>query len=545
MNARRIPIHRLFTCLCDMDSCFNGLIDEYERIKSNIQLIECISQITLDSRQSQEHYIFVAVQGQKNHGKVFIENALKNGTRLVLVEVSEQNQQEWSFKNIVDESLSNPKYLEISVYDLSNRLSQCVSWFYDLSDHGEIIAVTGTNGKTTVANLCAQLISLINQSSTSIGTLGVLDYDQGKPTKRMATLNTTPDICFLSSVIQYSFDTLKASVVLEASSHGLEQQRLGGLSVSTGIFTNLSQDHLDYHVNMEAYASAKRRLLMQPCMKNIVLNADDPESQNWSQNALKRQDIYWYSVKQKLGSDKIGCWASDIHHDANGTQATIHSFKGSSRVSIPLIGLFNLSNVLACVTALLANGYHFSEIISNLPFVTGVPGRMEIFNQQTNKAFASIVVDYAHTPDALKQALLAAKKHTTGQLICIFGCGGNRDVSKRSIMGKLADQYADKIVLTEDNSRTEPIETIVKNILEGIADKNKVAISYDRKKAIQDTWLKSEANDLILLAGKGHEDYIEKNNKRYEYDERHYVQGLVNEVHMKLEECVSDKNGDL
>jgi UDP-N-acetylmuramoyl-L-alanyl-D-glutamate--2,6-diaminopimelate ligase len=488
-----------------------------------------INKITLDSRQADSNTLFLAIFGSQTSGHQYIDKAATNGCEFALLDTIESSKH----GNVERRNTITA----IFVHDLHAKLADIAACFYlgkkmqeiSCEDLPVLTAVTGTNGKTSVAALMAQLSDLCHRPCASIGTLGVNLFNNGKQHKLNDTLNTTPDIVTLIGTLASLKSQGCLSAVLEASSHGLAQNRLNKLTVGCAVFTNLSQDHLDYHATMDTYSHAKRQLLLAQGLNTVVLNADDKESLHWQSDAHGEQKIYWYSLN-KLPTEKQGCWASDISYSNGGISFTLHAqftaVKADKHVSAPLIGAFNVANLLAALTALLAQGLSFSALVKASQKISGVCGRMELFTS----AKASLLVDYAHTPDALKQALLAARVHTQGQLTCIFGCGGNRDTSKRALMGNIATQYADSIVLTQDNSRNEEPADIIADIRSGmntLKSGQTLDIELNRELAIAKTWQASNVKDLILVAGKGHEDYMEIKGKYIAYDEREVVRMLT------------------
>lgn len=512
----------------------NGSDALYESLKiasNGILDIDRINKLSIDSRDLTQSAIFVALFGESSNGHDYRENALITGCKLMLVESADSN----AAPKLKQVDTPMGPHFEIEVYQLSALLADICSCFYALSDELEILAITGTNGKTSVANICAQLLSFVEKSSATIGTLGVQTYLKGQVKHLKKSVNTTPDVVTLHATINALLESGTQNLAIEASSHGLFLKRLGNLPVKCAIFTNLTQDHLDFHSTMADYASSKRLLLNAPMLAHVVLNADDPESEKWAENVSNTQQIYWYSVKQtqffEIG-EKQGCWVSNIEYTTNGSAFTLHSSWGSQAVQIGLIGEFNIANVLAAMTSLLALGYPFEFLYNHLHLLSGVAGRMELFPS----AKASILVDYAHTPDALKQALLAARTHTTGKLYCVFGCGGDRDNSKRAMMGSVAEQFADYIFLTQDNSRSESPGNIIEHIQQGISDINKVTVELNREQAIAFAWHRSGPNDMLLVAGKGHEDYMEAAGNRHYYNERDYVKKLTQPTIVKTKQ---------
>ena len=506
-------------------------IDSATLCQRDFSALDCLS---LDSRAVNASTLFLAISGSHTSGHQYIDMAAKSGCSLAFLDTAKSQQH-----GMLEERRGKSEYAIscLFVHDLQQKLADIAYCFYtgnNTTNQSQnalpsITAVTGTNGKTSVASLMAQLSSLCHEPSASIGTLGVNLFTKGAQQKLSETINTTPDIISLVTTLATLQKRGCTSVMLEASSHGLAQDRLSKLKVGCGVFTNLTQDHLDYHGSMASYGQAKRLLLKAQGLNEIVLNADDDESLKWQVETFDEQAVYWFSL-HGLSAKRHGCWASEVNYSTQGISFMLHArfpyFNAQQRVTGPLIGAFNVANLLAAVTALLAQGFSFAALVDAVSSISAVAGRMELFTSTK----ASVLVDYAHTPDALKQALLAARVHTQGKLICIFGCGGNRDSSKRVLMGRIAKQYADSIVLTQDNSRNEKPSTIIADIQKGLHDlapHQSLIIELDREKAICQTWQASSVGDIILVAGKGHEDYLEINNQRIDYNERNIVRRLT------------------
>lgn len=496
-----------------------------------------ITTLTLDSRIVSPQHLFLAVSGIHTAGHRYLASAASAGCILAFVDTSDKTEHgKIESKQFAPEQVLDCVY----VHYLHERLADIAYCFYTGKNAKEqsqtskhlpsITAITGTNGKTSVAAITAQLSSLCNYPSASIGTLGVNTYDaKGKLTKVAATINTTPDLISLVTTLADLQAKQYERVSVEASSHGLAQNRLLNVRVECAVFTNLTQDHLDYHGSMEAYSHAKRLLLSVPGVSKVVLNANDKESLQWQQQASPQQMVYWFSLSP-LSKGQFGCWASHIEYSTSGITFVLHArfatWERSASISAPLIGAFNVANIIASITALLVQNVSFAALVNAAYRLSGVAGRMELFGSDK----ASILVDYAHTPDALKQALIAARVHTKGTLTCIFGCGGDRDTTKRSIMGAIAQQFADSIVLTQDNSRSEDPLLIIADIKRGMTElsvQQNLTIELDRKQAISAAWEGSQSGDMIIVAGKGHEDYMEINRHRIDYDEREVVKQII------------------
>jgi UDP-N-acetylmuramoyl-L-alanyl-D-glutamate--2,6-diaminopimelate ligase len=482
--------------------------------------------ISLDSRSANVQTGFVALKGEVVNGHHYIGDALERGCKLILCE---------QVPDAATHLLARKQHAKIVVVDeLKMRLPCLLQHLYMTQECSGITAVTGTNGKTSVASLYAQLALAFTANSASLGTLGLnifsSDHTRTDVQHFDVGVNTTPDIILHYKILRMLNNRGIEPYCLEASSHGIFQQRLAGLPIQTAIFTNLTQDHLDYHGSMTEYGAAKRGLLRFASLKHLVLNADDAESQRWQATASDLVNIVWYglSFEHIPKTASLYCIAKDLRFNHRGIAFRLISSWGDAQLQLPLLGAFNVANLLAALSAHLVQGQSFDALVTQTSSVFGVAGRMELFT--CNAGRANIIVDYAHTPDALKQALIAARQHTAGKLYCVFGCGGDRDKSKRAIMGQVASECSDMVVLTQDNSRTESPENIIRDIQAGMLKNAKVHIELERPEAVKWAWQRSRPDDLILLAGKGHEDYLEINHQRLPYDERAFVQRLCAEA---------------
>ena len=355
------------------------------------------------------------------------------------------------------------------------------------------VAVTGTNGKTSTVELTRQLWRMAGQNAASIGTLGVTTADE-----QVKTGLTTPDIVtFLSNAAGLKREGV-THLAFEASSHGLSQYRTEGLPVGAAAFTNLSRDHLDYHGDINAYAAAKSRLFAMQGLQHAVINCDDSVGRVILANL--DQSIQAYSFSLQNNDADIYC--STIGLSPEGLRASVVTPWGQGEISSPLLGKFNLANLLAVIGAAGAQGFALTDILRLIPSLRAVPGRMELVDASAQPA---VVVDYAHTPDALEKALQALRVHCQGNLWAVFGCGGDRDIGKRPEMGEIARRCADKVVVTSDNPRTESPQQIIDHILQGTG--REVIVDSDRRAAIRQAIFTADKNDVVLIAGKGHEDY--------------------------------------
>jgi len=443
-----------------------------------------VTGIQLDSRKVKSGDLFLACNGSQFKGRDFIGQAISSGARAVLLE-SEQEAVDMYFEGSVP---------VIPLQNLSVRSGEIAAEFYGKpSAQIELFGVTGTNGKTTCSQIVAQLCRGIFGSCGVIGTMGnSLDGSVSK------ALNTTPDGVTLQALLADWVGHGVSHVAMEVSSHALQQGRTSGLYFDTAILTNLSRDHLDYHGDMASYAAAKARLFNVPGLKRAVLNIDDVFGRELLTDLTDRLEVYTYSLERP----EADIFAESVEFAFGHIEAKIRSPWGQFDIQAPLLGSFNLSNVLACIGALGVTGATSKQIASNIRRLEPVAGRMQLL---PNTEGLQVVVDYAHTPAALEQALKALRFHCENRLLCVFGCGGDRDAGKRAEMGAVASDLADVIVITSDNPRSEKPEEIIEQIAAGCA--NDVLIEVDRAKAITMALALAQPGDTVLIAGKGHEQY--------------------------------------
>lgn len=474
--------------------------------------------IALDSREVINGGCFVAVQGHQLDGRTFIDNAVAKGARLVLCETKDAS----THGRVNDIN----GVIMVDFYQLPAHLSALASAFFQQPSKQFIsIAVTGTNGKTSVVNMVAQLLTHQDHTCGVMGTLGngIFSDDFAFTESK----NTTPDAVHIQSLLHQWQQSGVTHVAYEASSHALVQGRISAVHTDIAVFTNLTRDHLDYHGSMQAYAEAKRRLLQQPGLKSLVLNADDPESAEWAKRAQHLQ-IVWTGCQADLSEAVMFCRAEDIQFDQQGCSFVLSSSWGRRQISMPLLGEFNVSNLLAAFAAVMLLGGDFHQVVAAVNQLRAVPGRMERFGSKKGN-LASVIVDYAHTPDALQKALTSARLHTKGKLWCVFGCGGERDAGKRPMMGQMAEALADEVVITTDNARSESPRQIADDIRAGMMHPESALDIPQRESAITYCLTHAHPNDLILVAGKGHETYQIIEQQTVAYDERATVCRLIEE----------------
>ena len=465
-----------------------------------------ITGLALDSRLVQQGDLFFACQGTNLDGSQFIDDAIKNGASAVLT----------------DNEVVEPKAIPIySIPNLTKKIGEIAARFFNFpSKKMRMIGITGTNGKTSCSYFIASALQKVSMPCGVIGTLGNGMYGDIKPGAL-----TTPDAITLQKICSEFLAEGAKAIAMEVSSHSLEQCRVNGIKFEVGVFTNLTRDHLDYHVTMEAYGAAKRKLFANSKSKFAVINADDAFGKELIESEAHHR-VFAYSINKDISLPKSVplIVASNIHLDITGIKARVSTPWGEGNLHVPVIGLFNLSNVLAALTTLCLLRVPLPLALSCLSGLTSVPGRMQMLSYK-NKPL--VVVDYAHTPDALEKVLIALREHRKGKLYCVFGCGGDRDRGKRPLMAKMAEQYADQVMVTDDNPRTEKPEQIVTDIMAGFADPSKIIIQHDRSTAIQDIIQCACAGDIVLIAGKGAETYQQIGNNKIPFSDVEKAEGSL------------------
>ncbi len=466
------------------------------------------AQLALDSRRVQRGDVFLACAGENGDGRDYIAHAIEAGAAAVLFDDDEgfSWRDDWSVPHQ-------------AVPALAQQAGRIAHDWYGQADVGMFsVAVTGTNGKTSCTQWLGQALSRDGLPTTVIGTLGIGLFRAGSSSPFAATGYTTPDPVQLHRhLAEHKAQGAKA-LAIEASSIGLVQRRMDELHVDCAVLTNFTRDHLDFHGTMEAYEAAKAKLFDWPGLKHAVVNLDDALGLRMIARMRTTNPpvkIFGYTL-DGAKADGIDCLsASDLRISQQGTSFQLESPAGSAAVRMQLIGRFNVSNALAIAGVLLARGLALSSVVSLLESLVPVPGRMQ---QLGGTDSPLVVIDYAHTPDALEKALdalrgVAQARH--GQLWCVFGCGGNRDPGKRPQMGAVSGS-ADHIIVTSDNPRDEAPADIIAQIIAGItdADRPKLQIIEDRATAILSAIRHADKNDVILIAGKGHEDYQEIKGRR-------------------------------
>lgn len=460
--------------------------------------------ITLDSRDVKPGMIFFAYPGTASDGRDYIAQAIAQGASLVVAEA---------------ENFSVPAETKVPIItqaNLAHSLSEIASEYYQHpSQHTKVIGVTGTNGKTSVTYFLAQVLHHLQQRCGIMGTLGC-----GEVTDLHNSGLTTPSPIAVQHWLAEFVKRQCPYVVMEASSHALDQRRLEAVNIHCAIFTNLSHDHLDYHQTMAAYGQAKARLFAQENLAQAVLNADDSFSKKLSEKA---QNTVFYSTKPR-GADIT---VVDYHCDQQGLHASIKTPWGKADISAAVIGEFQLSNLLAVIACLGMQGFPLNDIVAAITKLQSVPGRMQTL-MHADKPLT--IIDYAHTPDALANALAALEPLNANRLWVVFGCGGDRDQRKRPLMGAIAARYADEIIITNDNPRNEDPQSIAQHILHGIPTQSAHKIILDRAEAITYALNHAQADDIVLIAGKGHEDYQIIGQNKINFDDYQYARRIFKQM---------------
>lgn len=455
------------------------------------ELNATVTGVQMDSRLLCKGDLFIACFGRHHDARDYIDEAVAVGAAAILAESGES----WQGVRVIQD------VPVICVDNLSSRISEIASRFYaNPSAKLNVIGITGTNGKTSCSQFIAQSLTAMNYQCGVIGTLGYGICGSLKETQL-----TTPDAVFTQMALAEMVRDGVDPVVMEVSSVGLHQKRVKAVRFDTAIFTNLTRDHLDYHKSMEAYAENKKKLFTSEGLRNAIVNLDDPYALSMINSIAKDVEISTYSINNSIAT----VYAEQLTLTRQGFDAVIKTPIGVGKVTGKLIGYFNFSNLLAVITALISylsrdKEVQLEELFKHISNLKPVTGRMEIIGDSDE---ITAIVDYAHTPDGLRSALAALRDHFDGNIWCVFGCGGNRDKGKRPMMGEIAEKYANKLIIADDNPRNEQGDKIVEHILSGISDRSAVFVIRDRAEAISFAVENASAGDVVLVAGKGHETY--------------------------------------
>jgi UDP-N-acetylmuramoyl-L-alanyl-D-glutamate--2,6-diaminopimelate ligase len=454
-----------------------------------------INNVAYDSRKVVDESLFVAIHGYSTDGHHYLEEAVNRGAVAAIVEKE-------------NPEITIPQY---RVEDSRKALASIASKFYRPEiDEMRVVGITGTNGKTTTSFL---IRSVLNAARLYSGLIGTIHYDIGG--ELIQAWNTTPESVDILQMMYNMYQHKQRGCVLEASSHGLALHRLDGIQFELAIFTNLSQDHLDFHRDFEDYYQAKKLLFSKLKPEGYaIINADDRHGQR----LIKEIDANIIDFSE---SGDAAVTASHWDSSLNGVTLLAETSKGKINIISPLIGKFNIENILAAISAGIAMNIDLSTIKHGIESVSRVQGRLEPVPTNLNK---TVIVDYCHTPDALEKALHVLAEMTENKLWVVFGCGGDRDRTKRPLMGKIATKIADRVIITSDNPRSESPQAIIDEILSGVNNNKPVDVEVLRRDAIQFALENASDGDTILVAGKGHETYQEINDIKYPFDDRQVIQ---------------------
>lgn len=476
-----------------------NLIEEinYRELVNIDNFDEEIESITYNSKKVKQNSLFICLPGEHVDGHEYAEEAMTNGALACVVE-----------------RRLNIDAPQIVVESTTEMIAKISSIFYDNpSSKINIIGVTGTNGKTTVTHLIQHLYEAFAEKCVLIGTLG---YKFKVDESYHDAKHTTPQAPELQRLLYYVNERCFDNVTMEVSSHSLVQHRVDNIDFNGAIFTNLTQDHLDFHITMENYFRAKSKLFEDLVTGDFaVINIDDEYGNRFLEATSQGVRKYTYGIK----NDAI-VKAKDVSYDGQGASFTCVIDKKEYKVNLRMNGLFSVYNVLAAIATALALDFDIEKSIRVLESIPGVAGRFEVITTKP-----TVIVDYAHTPDGLENVLKTAREITpeSGKLICLFGCGGDRDTTKRPKMGKIAEELADKVIITSDNPRSENPQQIITDILAGFKSVNDVIVEPDRELAIKEAYKIAQVNDVVLIAGKGHEDYQILANETIHFDDREKV----------------------
>lgn len=464
-----------------------------------------ISAISCDSRRIGHGSLFVGLPGTRVDGGTYWPEVLKDGALCALISPEAAREHPPG---------EEERVLVVPADQLSRLAGELAAAFWGHpSQRLALFGVTGTNGKTTTTHLIEHLAACTGRPSALFGTLV-----NRWPGHSVTAQHTTSFADLLQSQLAQAVAAGARVGAMEVSSHALDQQRVAGCRFAGAVFTNLTQDHLDYHPSMQAYFEAKARLFSQPLLRGgAVVNVDDP----WGRQLADR-----------LRGERVPCWRSslndtdaelrisDLEMGSQGVAGTLHTPAGSGRFQSPLVGRFNLMNLLQAVGVLVQQELPLHQLLEGLASFRGVPGRMERVRGSGATPAPAVLVDYAHTPDGLENALAACRPFTEGRLICVFGCGGDRDRTKRPQMGTIAARLADAVVVTSDNPRTEDPQQILSDVVAGIPEGTELQVVADRASAIAGAIAAASPQDLVLIAGKGHEDYQILGTTKIHFDDR-------------------------
>jgi len=475
-----------------LDFLLEGFIDD--------SLIEQCRDITVnalvqDNRKARSGNLFIAHQGYNTHGLLYAQDAVAKGVSVVLWDGDLEN------RNEILDSISN-KVLCLHCEDLKYKVGPIASRYYDQPSLSlNAIGVTGTDGKTSIAHFLAQCLDAYDVHCGVLGTLGNGFINDLHPTGL-----TTVDALLVQKTLAEIQQAGARHVVMEVSSHGLDQGRVNGVAFTTAVLSNMATDHLDYHGTLDNYAAAKKRLFYTPGLGAAVINLDDEFGRKLAAEVREHVCVWGYSLENDVSAYKdladYFVHATEIKPFEHGYHLCVSTPKGDASFDVPLLGRFNVSNALAVLSTLLVSQFSLENAVTSLSAIHSVDGRVEIIAEPEKPV---VVVDYAHTEQGLSAVCRSMREHFSGDMWCVFGCGGDRDRSKRPMMAKVAEQFADRIIVTTDNPRHEDPQAIIDEVMTGFTSTENVEAILDRRQAIDIAITNAQPGDVVLLAGKGHE----------------------------------------
>jgi UDP-N-acetylmuramoyl-L-alanyl-D-glutamate--2,6-diaminopimelate ligase len=471
-----------------------------------------VTDLVQDSRAATPGCVFLACPGRTTHGLMHAAAAVERGAVAVL----------WEPGADLEPPVLPERVAAIAIPHLSRHVGELADRFFRRpSADLRVAGITGTNGKTTTAFLLAQASDYLGRRGWYVGTLG-----HGHPGDVRAAGLTTPDAVTVQRRLAEARDAGASTLGLEVSSHALDQDRVAGVNFDTAVFTNLTRDHLDYHGTLEAYGAAKARLFHAPGLRCAVINVRDPFGHELVERLDPTLEKIVYTTANDVWAERGTGWirVSELRATAAGLTINVETSWGTGMLRSRLVGEFNAENLLAVLGVLLGWNVPLQQALAALALCVAPPGRMESFG---GGAQPLVLVDYAHSPDALAKVLDASRAHARGRLLCVFGCGGDRDPGKRPLMGSIAEAGADVAIVTDDNPRTEESAAIIAQILAGMRDADAAHVVPDRAEAIRQAIAEAEAGDVVVVAGKGHEDYQIVGTETRAFSDRETVQACL------------------
>ena len=478
----------------------NDIINGLEIIKVNGNLDLDITNIEYDSRKVRENTLFICIKGFNSDGHKYIQNAIKSGAKSFLVQ----------------DDISIDGYTFIRVNDTRASMAKIADNFYNHpSKKFGVIGVTGTNGKTSITTLLSEILKSNNNKVGLIGTIKIFDGEE-----EIQSNSTTPESIELQNYFNAMLNNKCDYCSMEVSSHSLALNRVDETDFKLGLFTNLTPDHLDFHKDLEDYRRSKEKLFFKTSIANIINIDDDGGKKIYENIKYLKTPVYTYGI-----DNEADFMARDIQISSNGVSYKLKTPTYEDDIFVPIPGKFTVYNTLAVIAACYMLNLDKDVIIKTLKNTNGITGRFEIVE---NDKDINVIIDYAHTPDALENILNTVKEFAKGDIITVFGCGGDRDKIKRPLMGKISQKLSDICIITSDNPRNEDPNLIIEDILSGLdKDIKNYKVIIDRKEAIEEAIKIAKKDDIIIIAGKGHENYQIIGKNKYHFDDKEIVKGYL------------------